>query len=60
MSSIRCKFGWHDWNKFGEIVKAYAGLTQFRSCKRCGKITYTDIYGNLASANDVNRTAKDT
>ncbi len=57
MSDLRCKVGWHDWSKFGEVVEAFGGLTQFRSCERCGKINYTSCYGNQASAEDINRTA---
>ena len=54
--SIRCRLFIHEWNKWGDIVKAYGGLTQFRSCKICHKISYTGIYGNQAEAKDVNET----
>jgi len=56
MSSLRCRLGWHDWDKFGEIVRAYGGLTQFKSCKRCKKITYAGCYGNQADPKHINRT----
>ena len=59
MSSIGCKLGWHDWNKYGDIVKAYSGLTQFKSCKRCNIIKYTGIYGNQAPSDSVNDTVKE-
>lgn len=56
MSSLRCKIGVHDWNKYGEMVPAYGGLTQFRSCKRCNKIAYSGCYGNQASHELINKT----
>ena len=56
MSSLRCKAEWHDWNKYDEIVEAYGGLTQFRSCKRCNRIDYAKCYGNQAKADSVNST----
>jgi hypothetical protein len=58
MSSILCKLGIHDWNKYGDIINAYGGLTQFKSCKRCNKINYTEIYGNQAKSDQVNNTVK--
>lgn len=58
MSSLRCRIGWHDWNKFGEMVNAYGGLTQFKSCKRCNRINYAKCYGNQADSKDINSTVK--
>jgi len=55
---ILCSIGVHDWNKYGEIVKAYGGLTQFRSCKRCNRITYASCYGNQADPADANKTTR--
>lgn len=55
MSSIRCKIGVHDWSLFGKTVDAYGGLTQFRECLRCGRLSYASCYGNQAKAKDVNR-----
>ena len=46
--SILCALGLHKWNKYGPLVSAYGGLTQFRDCKRCGKIDYAKCYGNQA------------
>ncbi len=57
MSSIRCRVGWHDWGKFGDMVGAYGGLTQFRSCTRCNRISYAKCYGNQADPKDVNAPA---
>ena len=56
IKSLGCRIGWHDWNKYGEVVSAYGGLTQFRSCKKCNKIDYVKCYGNQAKSQDVNRT----
>jgi len=55
MCSVRCKLSFHKWNKFGKVVNAYGGLTQFRDCKRCGRISYAGCYGNQAKAEEVNR-----
>ncbi len=54
--SILCKLGIHDWNKFGDAIKAHGGLTQFRSCKRCNSIDWRGFYGNQASSESVNET----
>lgn len=54
--NILCRLGVHDWRKFGKMVTAYAGLTQFRACDKCNKIDYTSCYGNQASPKDVNET----
>jgi hypothetical protein len=56
MSDIRCRVGWHDWNKYGDIVNAYDGPTQFRNCKRCNRIDYAECYGNQAKPEDFNGT----
>ena len=56
MSSLRCRIGWHDWDKYGKLVKAYSGLTQFRVCKRCNKMTYASCYGNQADPEIANET----
>jgi len=58
MSSLRCRIGWHDWNEYGEAVKGYANNAQFKSCKRCNKITYTTSYADQAKPQEVNRTTK--
>lgn len=58
MSSIRCRVGFHDWSKYSEMVKAYDGLTQFRICNRCNRISYATCYGNQASSEDANRTVE--
>ena len=55
MSSIKCKVGWHDWNKYGPMIEAYSGLCQFRSCKECGAISYIKCYGNQARAENINK-----
>ena len=54
MSSIKCKVGWHDWNKFGSLVLGYSNLCQFRECERCGLISYTKIYGDQAKVHEAN------
>lgn len=54
--SIRCRLGVHQWAKWGEMVPAYGGLTQFRSCNFCNKIQYTKCYGNQADPKEINRT----
>jgi hypothetical protein len=54
MSSLRCRAGVHDWNKYGPLVDSYGGLTQFRDCKRCGRVDYTKCYGNQAKATVAN------
>ena len=54
MSSFRCRLGLHDWNKYGAMISAYGGLTQFRSCKRCNKIDYARRYGNQANQELIN------
>lgn len=59
MSSVLCKLGWHDWGKFGSMIKAYGGLTQFRECNRCGRISYAETYGNQASSEQVNDSLKE-
>lgn len=58
MSDIRCRIGIHDWNKYGDIINAYGGLCQFKSCKRCHKIQWTEIYGNQAKPELINETIK--
>jgi len=52
--SIRCELGWHKWAKYGPLIEAYAGLTQFRRCCRCGRISYAKCYGNQAKATIAN------
>ncbi len=54
--SIKCRLKIHSWSKWGKIVKAYGGLTQFRACKECNKIQYIGCYGNQACPDDVNET----
>ena len=56
MSKFMCFLGLHNWSKFGEIVKAYGGLTQFRKCEDCNAIDYRGCYANQANPIDVNRT----
>jgi hypothetical protein len=59
MSDIRCRAGWHDWNKYGDMTDAFNGLCQFKSCKRCNKIEWTKIYGNQARSEQINKTVKE-
>jgi len=56
--SIRCRVGIHKWTKYGEVVKAYAGLTQFRSCEMCGQVGWKGFYGNQAMPDKVNETVQ--
>lgn len=58
MSNLRCRVGWHEWNKYGPMVSAYAGLCQFRVCNRCGLISYVKCYGNQATPDAVNGSIK--
>jgi len=53
MSSLRCRINWHDWTKYGDPVKGYSGITQFRECKRCGSSDYRGTYSNQCNVDDI-------
>ena len=59
MGSFMCRVGWHDWNVFGKAVNSYAGLIQFRDCKRCKRIGEYEFYGNQANPDDISGTIKE-
>jgi hypothetical protein len=56
--SIRCAIGIHQWSTYGEVIKAYSGLTQFRSCKRCKAVGWRGFYGNQASPCSINESVQ--
>ena len=53
--SILCSLGIHKWNKYGALVCSPRGLTQFRVCKKCGKISCAKCYGSQANSELANR-----
>ncbi len=58
---ILCRIGIHKWGKYGDFIKSYDGLTQFRRCEKCGRIAYASSYGNQAeprnkSIDDISKT----
>ena len=49
MSRLRCRFGWHDWTKFGLPKSTYGQLSQFRECSECGLINSKRGYHEQAT-----------
>ena len=52
---IRCRLRIHDWKKYSSAVTAVGGLTQFRYCDRCNKISWVKFYGNQAHCSEMNK-----
>lgn len=50
---IRCRFGIHDWTRFGLPKSCYGQLTQFRECKECGVVDSKKGYHEQANPDDI-------
>lgn len=49
VDSLRCRFGWHRWTKWGEIKRSKGGMfaEQHRSCVDCGQIAIRKVNSNV-------------
>ena len=48
VTGLMCRFGWHDWTRWGDIIRQINdnGMTrhmQYRSCIQCNRISSKNI-----------------